>query len=326
MGSMKVEINPEGIDAEYLRGLNTCFPHWGDERMAQWAFRRALSGNPASDLMVLREDDGELLAGSAVSYRTVRLPNGNEIRAGIMTGSWTLPAARGRGCFARIIEESAAITREREGALLLAFVTEENPSRRQLLKAGAAAVPTWYLVADGSAKEDVPAELAPAAEADVTEAFSAWQTQKNGRAHFSYGTFDDWKDQFIDRPAEVSVVRDASGSLAVIERHAETDRIQAHLASSLAAAMELFKTLHAYSVSRGRKVFSFTTDIALADGCEAIGFRKIPGYLTVMAVNWACLQKGSNIEATVPIDNSPLTDSDSPWFLGVWEIQSGDRM
>lgn len=322
---MKVEINPESIDAEYLRGLNTCFPHWGDEQMAHWAFRRALSGDPASDLMVLREDDGELLAGSAVSYRTVRLPNGNVIRAGIMTGSWTLPAARGRGCFARIIEESAAITHEREGVLLLAFVTEENPSRRQLLKAGAAAVPTWYLIAEEAASRD-SVLLEQVEGTEMAEVFSAWASQKHGRAHFSYASFDDWKGQFIERPAEVAVVRDEAGSLAVIEKHATTDRVQAWSAASQSAALHLFEKLRDNAVAKRCKVFSFTTDAVFADKCEAIGFRKIPGYLTVMAIDWPRLVQALDMQEAVPQDNSALVDAGSPWFLGEWELQSGDRM
>src|SRR5687767_3736974 len=64
-------INPPGIEDEYLRCLNSCFPGWGDRRTFDWYFRRT---TPA-DLIVFQKD-GDTAAGSALTYRRLTLPNG----------------------------------------------------------------------------------------------------------------------------------------------------------------------------------------------------------------------------------------------------------
>jgi hypothetical protein len=323
---MQLEINPPGIDSAYLRCLNTCFPGWGDAQMAQWAFRRALAPDPLPDLMVLREGD-ELLAGSAVSYRSVVLPNGSTVRAGIMTGSWTLPAARGRGCFTRVIEESVAVTQERLGALLLAFVTEDNPSCRQLLKAGAATFPTLYLFTDldGSTQKAEPG-LAVTGEDDLRGAVAHWTKFREGKCRFSYSNLGDWKGQFLERQGHVDVVRDTSGAFAILERTSTTDRIQAWWAPTQASALQLFQSLRGHALSNGRKLFSFSTDAAFTAQSEAMGFKRKPGYLTVMVTDWERLGQALHIAAPPAPANDALLDPDSPWFAGTWDLQSGDRM
>ena len=323
---MQLEINPPGIDSAYLRCLNTCFPGWGDAQMAQWAFRRALAPDPLPDLMVLREGD-ELLAGSAVSYRSVVLPNGSTVRAGIMTGSWTLPAARGRGCFTRVIEESVAVTQERLGALLLAFVTEDNPSCRQLLKAGAAAVPTSYFFTDLDASSQMSGpELAIAGEDDLPDAVALWAKSREGKCRFAYSSLEDWKGQFLERPGRVDAVRDASGAFAILERTSTTDRIQAWWAPTQESALQLFQSLRDHAWSNGRKLFSFSTDATLTAQCEAMGLRKKPGYLTVMVTDWERFGNALQIATPPAPTNDALLDPDSPWFAGTWDLQSGDKM
>lgn len=323
---MQLEINPPGIDSEYLRCLNICFPGWGDARMAQWAFRRAVAPDPLPDWMVLREGD-ELLAGSAVSYRSVTLPNGGVVRAGIMTGSWTLPAARGRGCFARVIEESVAMTQERQGALLLAFVTEDNPSCRQLLKAGAAAVPTSYFFTnlDDSTQKAEP-ELSIAGVDNLPDAVALWAKSREGKCRFAYSSLNDWKGQFLERPGRVDAVRDASGAFAILERTSTTDRIQAWWAPTLESALQLFQGLREHAQHNGRKVFGFSSDAAFVARCEAMSFRKKPGYLTVMVTDWERLGDALQTTAQPALANEALLDPGSPWFVGSWDIQSGDRM
>ena len=59
------------------------FGQWGDRDAYRWDFEREVGARPA-DLMVLR-DHGQILAGSAVSYRTVSLGD-DRILIGIMTG------------------------------------------------------------------------------------------------------------------------------------------------------------------------------------------------------------------------------------------------
>jgi hypothetical protein len=123
-----IKRNPAGMEAVYIECLNACFDGWGGPGMYRWCFARTGGSHPA-DLMVL-EEDGHLIAGSVINYRHVSLANNAAILVAVMTGSWTLPAARQNGCFKRIIQGSLALAEERGAALLLAFVTESNPSSR----------------------------------------------------------------------------------------------------------------------------------------------------------------------------------------------------
>jgi hypothetical protein len=326
--ALQVEINPEGMDEEYLRCLNICFPHWGAQEVFDWVFRRALPPDPLPDRFVLREE-GQLLAGSTVTYRTVSLPNGNTIRVGIMTGSWTLAAARGRGCFSRVIEESVRITREREGAILLAFVTHDNPSSRQLQRAGAALFPTSYLISEPqTVSEENSAQrlLTEIDEGDLKVDMQRWAAERRGQCSFKY-SFEAWSGQFVNRPWETIVVRDETGSFAVIEKHADTDRINALYAISEERERGFLIDLRRQASSEGRKLFAFSMDAKFIAHWKEMGLTEKPGFLTAMATDPQKL--GKALETDAPrdsFDNQSLASASSPWFLDCWSLQSGDRM
>ena len=135
-----------GADADaeerYLESLNRCFPAWGGREMFDWCFTRESAGL-RPDVMTLHAGGGAV-AGTANTYRRIRLPNGKTLVAGIMTGSWTLPESRGLGAFTRLIGESLDLAASRGAGLLLAFVTRTNGSTGRLRDAGAALFPTWY--------------------------------------------------------------------------------------------------------------------------------------------------------------------------------------
>src|ERR1700693_3502659 len=123
----EVEINPSGSADEYLRCLNKCFSGWGDRRTYDWYFERRSPGY-FSDRIALY-DSGRMVAGVGVTYRIVACPNGSTVRAGILTGAWTLPEARGRGCFGHLIQEGIQLCGQHSCATLLSFVTADNTSR-----------------------------------------------------------------------------------------------------------------------------------------------------------------------------------------------------
>lgn len=329
--TLQLEINQHGLDEEYLLCLNACFPNWGDKRVFEWAFCRGLPPDPLPDRFVLRED-GKLLAGSAVSYRSVSLPNSHTIRVGIMTGSWTLPAARGRGCFSRMIEESVRITKDREGSILLAFVTEDNPSRRQLQKAAAAVFPTSYLIANAEPRTSSHETLADGLIPSVTEeelqrSFRHWTTGRIGKSTFAYSSFKTWSGQFVARPWETQILQDTTGSFAVLEKHATTDRINAFWGSSRERELAFLSNLRDRARAEGHNLFAFSMDAEFAACCKGVGFTERPGFLTAMVTDWQRL--GHALKLAPPsesFENQLLADASSPWFLGWWNLQSGDRM
>ena len=225
---------------DYLAALNECFPGWGDEAMFSWCFERIMAGHSA-DLLEVR-DDGQLIAGSAISYRNVLLPGGEIVKAGIMTGSFTVPAARGRGLFSRMIDDSLAAIRRRESAMLLAFVTSTNGSCRRLAAAGATMVPSFYC---------------RRAHGRVTP--PVW-TNAEDAARFVY-TDDEWSSQFVDRPhpASLSVTDDFK---AVVDGAGRMHFLQGDP-----------RAIRELDVQ-----FLFTTDAGKVPG----GFEVVPGYLAVL--------------------------------------------
>ncbi|WP_162126243.1 GNAT family N-acetyltransferase [Flavobacterium phycosphaerae] len=128
-------LNPENYKNTYLAYLNQCFPNWGNTNTYDWIFERSV-GEHESDILLIKDENNQVIAGSAVTYRKLKTANGSEVDFGIMTGSWTLPEARGKGCFSQMIDESKRICFAKGVPFLTAFVTESNASYRRLRDAG----------------------------------------------------------------------------------------------------------------------------------------------------------------------------------------------
>lgn len=310
---MQTERNPRGVEALYLQSLNACFPGWGDERDFEWALRRRVGG-PTTDLMLLR-DGGELLAGSAVSYRTLVTERGQQALVGIMTGSWTLPAARGRGAFTKIIEESVALTREHGGALLLAFVTETNASFRRLQAAGSVRFPTRYV----SSRADLA--VTPARhefkQHDVTAAgawFERFEQARPAGAHFHYAGAEAWASQHLSRPGHPTLLEVEGLGAALMETHGDFDRLQALCAQGDEARVALIAACLSRAQVRGKRLFLFESNPARAERLAAeLGLDAAKGYLTALPAEpsaAATLQAGEPLEGV----------------LANWSLDSGDRM
>ena len=277
---MKVELNPGGAEREYLAALNASFGAWGDEARFAWAFRRTAGGPPA-DLMLLR-DGGALLAGSAVSYRQARWGAATPTLVGIMTGSWTLPAARGKGCFTRIIDESRACCRARGAALLLAFVTEDNASFRRLRDAGSRLYETAYWnLAPGAGPASAAEPRAPAVPADAPALHAAHEGRPDEGLRFTYDA-EGYRGQFLARPTPVEAWRFPEGT-ALVERAGATDRVLA-LYPEHGRGAGLVAAVARCSHAAGRTLFTFTgSDAPQASWLRAAGGVPKRGYFTVLA-------------------------------------------
>jgi GNAT superfamily N-acetyltransferase len=284
---MDVALNPPDAAGAYLRHLNASFGDWGDATRFRWAFERTASA-PRADLMVLSEG-GETLAGSAVTYRAARLGTGAPFRVGIMTGSWTLPAARGRGCFTRVIQESVQLCREQGAALLLAFVTEDNASYRRLKESGAALIQTRYWIFPAAAASGAGSPLHTIG-ADAAALHAAHEARPDEGLRFTYDR-EGWAGQFLKRSTPTEVVSSDAGT-ALIERAATTDRILA-LYPRAGLGPQLVAELHAQAKAAGRGMFAFTDTGARTAWFEPLGLAPKPGFLTVIAA-----AKGATPEVT----------------------------
>ena len=150
--------------------------------------------------------------------------------------------------------------------------------------------------------------------------------KREGKCRFSYSCFEDWKGQFVNRPTRTETVRSESGSFAIIEKHPTTDRIQAWLAPSQEAALELFAELRAHAQIKSRKTFGFSTDPAFTAQCERIGFQRKQGSLTAIVTNWESLGQALQTTVFAESENQALLDPACHWFAGEWDLQTGDRM
>jgi hypothetical protein len=304
-----VQLNPQGIEEEYLRCLNLCFGNWGDRRSYHWYFRRA-TAYPQTDLIVLREEE-RLVAGSAVSYRRVAFPDGSAASVGIMTGSWTLPEFRGRGYFTRIIEESLRLTSNAGGGALLAFVTEENSSFRQLMKAGAALIPSSYLFSTPTTQGRAGAgrlQQVEKSERVISEIFERLNDDRARRfCRFLYSSENDFRSQFIARPGEIEIYRDDAGSIGIVERKGETDLLQLCLTDvdDEAALTNCLAGFLSLALERRRKFFLYSMLPALARTGERLGLGIKRGFLTIL----------------------PTGEGEThPWANHPWSVQGGDRL
>lgn len=303
---VELDKNPPGIREQYLAALNDTFGNWGGERQYRWAFERDLGAGPA-DLMVLR-DAGQWLAGSAVNYRRVRDANEHETTVGIMTGSWTLPAARGRGMFTRIITESRNFVAERGGSHLLAFVTHDNASCRRLQAAGSWMLPTHYVFAsDATPTIESPVQWRPASEAQIAALPGRVESLRRGRARFRYLGADAFRSQHLLRANATEVLATDAGDLVVTEDAGFSDRAQLFIPCDETSVEAPLGGLLARAQARGRGLFYFSTRDREEKVAAALGLGYKAGFLTVIPATG---------EGTGEI----------PDALRSWWIDSGDRM
>jgi hypothetical protein len=297
---IELQINPPGIEREYLRCLNLAFGNWGDARQFDWYFRRK-TVFPDADFLVFRRN-GKMAAGSAITYRRVRLPDEAEISVGIMTGSWTLPEYRGQGFFSRMIEESVRQTAKKNAKALLAFVTADNSSFRQLQKFGAISFPTCYLFSNGSTpapKMNSGFEPFKLSKKIVDEMFERSAESGKGFARFVYPAARDFRAQFLERPHRTEILSNSKGDYAVIEKKPGARILQFWLSRDKDGLTDLFAGV----LFENQKLMFFTAQKEIRDFAEDSGINTKEGFLTALPVD----------------QNSILTDG------LVWKIQNGDR-
>lgn len=280
--------------------------------------------------MILKKD-GNLAAGSAVTYRTVAFTNDSEVTVGIMTGAWTLPQFRNQGYFARIIEESLRLTALKGGALLLGFAVDDRSSFRQLERAGSALFPCSYIFS--TAQTECPEtksrlRLVKKSSLVIADLSARLYASSKGYSRFIYASEQDFDSQFIHRPGETEMFDDGYGNCGIIEKTEDTDILQLYLngASDESRITESIACLLVNSLSRRRKLFLYSTQPDIAHLCRKLGLEVKAGYLTVLIADGSRLRAALKVPEPIPIEHtSLLTRADSDWFLGNWNLQGGDR-
>lgn len=279
-----VIVNPENYQSEYIKYLNECFNHWGQEELYNWVFNRKVGDN-ASDIMILKNEEDEVIAGSGVTYRKISTQNGSSIDIAIMTGSWTLPKARGKGCFSKIIALSQEIAHKKNVPYLTAFVTEQNASFRRLASAGSMLVPTSHLFSpeEPYANAGTPAiEVIKEEDKGIVAAiYNRFKTLQKGSVSFDY-TQEEFDQQYMSSPKKPEILK-IDTNYALIEETYNAVKVLLLTYENKGEFKELVKALTNWALkSRSKKLFLFSTEREMIEVCENLGFESLKGYFTVL--------------------------------------------
>ena len=308
-GGLRLLVNPAGIDAEAGPGfLARCFASPWTEAMYHWYLKRCFDGE-APDRLVLM-DGVHAVAGCGVVYRQLRTPDGELHRASVMVAACTLPSARGRGCYARVLEAAAELSAARGCAALLAFVTAHNATGRGFQRLGAAAIQSAYIVS----RDRASAPGAGALTLRDARVSDDWPARAAARAHqatstagFHYPDAGAWRSQMVDRPHGVESVAVGATCRAVIEAVGDTDRLQ-WLDGGARERLAAIRALAVRARCRKRQFFMYSTCPHEAAAARRLGLAAHPGYMMALAL------QGGHTSAVRDWGNMP------------WRVQSGDRM
>lgn len=308
-GGLEVLLNPAGLDDEMGPAfLARCFGTRWTEPMYRWYLRRAFGGESPDRVILV--DGRQPLAGCGLVYRQLRTPDGELHRVSIVVAACTVPSARGRGCYARVLEAAVERSAARGCAALLGFVTAENPTGRGLLRLGAAAIPAAYLMSRSRPCLPQVGTLR-LRSAHVTD---DWPVRAAARlrapaalAGFHYPAASAWRSQMLDRPHAVQSLRIGATCRAVIEGVGDTDRLQ-WLDGDGRERLAAIRAIVARARCCGRKFFMYSTCPHEAAAACRLGLAAHAGYMMALAV-----QAGH-------------ASSVRDWARMLWRVQSGDRM
>jgi ribosomal protein S18 acetylase RimI-like enzyme len=308
-GGMRVLLNPAGLDAGAGAAfLTRCFSSPWTEPLYRWYLRRSFGGEPPDRLILA--DEAQTLAACGLVYRQLRTQDGELHRVSVVVAACTAPGARGRGCYARVLQAAVERSAARGCRALLGFVTADNATGRGLVRLGAAVIPSTYLVSQESAR----AGHAGLLQLRDAEASHDWPSRAVARvlppcspAGFHYPDSSAWASQIVERPHPVETVRIGATCRAVIERVGDTDRLQ-WLDGDARERTAAIRALLARARGPRRKFFMYSTCPHEAAAARRLGLAARPGYLMAL----------------------PLGAGDGAvtrgWAGMSWRVQSGDRM
>ena len=307
-GELRILVNPAGFEAEVGPAfLTRCFASRWTDAMYRWYLQRPFGGEPPDRLILM--DGARALAGCGVVYRQLNTPNGEVHRVSVVVAACTLPSARGRGCYARVLQAAVDRSAARGCAALLGFVTADNATGRGLQRLGAAAIPSAYLVS----RDGAPLPEAGILQLRDAKVADGWPVRAAARrraeaawAGFQYPDAGAWRSQMVDRPHGVQPVRVGSTCRALIESVGDTDRLQ-WLDGDPRERLAAIRAIAVRARRRGRKFFMYSTCRHEAAAARRLGLATHPGYMMALA-----LQRGH--------------PGVSDWPEMSWVVQSGDRM
>lgn len=311
---MDLVVNPAGFEEQYNTYVGRVFPQWGGKPMYDWCYHRTVESMSA-DILLLQEN-GSPIAGTGLTYRKVSIGN-TTAHAGILTGSWTTPASRGRGCFSRLIEEARERVARRNGQLLLAFVRSTNPSYRRLEASGALCVPGFYMKFNpggfGVALNLSVPKLVANPEPSLTKAFEEERSRCTESVSFVYSV-DSFLSQHLRRPGGTELWQLNSNALALVSNY--DDLIVLHYLSNrfdYSKAKASLNELVSIAVASTKRIIQYSTDNTFVELCMQTGFECEAGFVTVN-------------HSTKSWDAPEVEQLREKLSQSSWDLQDGDKM
>ncbi|HYM44004.1 MAG TPA: hypothetical protein VET46_14680 [Steroidobacteraceae bacterium] len=306
---LRVLLNPAGIDDQTGPAfLARCFATRWSDAMFRWYLQRPFGGEPPD--RVILTDGAHAVAACGLAYRNLRTPDGEVLRVSVVVAACTLPSARGRGCYARVLEAAIQRSAARGCAALLGFVTADNATGRGLRRLGAAAIPSAYIVSRDRAHTSRAnnLRLSGARVTDDWPVRAARRVRGGGaRAAFDYPDAQTWRSQMVDRPHGVQAVRIGATCRALIEGAGDTDRLQ-WLDGEGRERAAAIRTVAARAAHAGRRFFMYSTCPQEAAAAQRLGLALRPGYMMALAVQQ---HRAAKVRT---------------WPGLSWLVQSGDRL
>ncbi len=277
---MEFQFNKSPDQQEYLASLNECFSNWGDDATFSWVFRKPET-TAAPDLFEIRDGEESLLAGSALTYRKVKMPDGNSFAMGTMTGSWTLPISRGKGCFTEMIRYSKKLVAAHHFDFLTAFVTQQNASFRRLEAEGSFLVPTNYIISKIDVEQiekefEHKFDLLDVTPENIAKVYLQRQQILNEVMHYEY-SLADFTTQFINRANASILILQRNNDYVILEKTITIFRILFSTNYSLSFISDLLN----WALAQQKNLFFLTTNVD-HDFKNDDRFNLIPGYFTVL--------------------------------------------
>lgn len=280
----EIIINPQDYTTEYIENLNKCFNGWGGEKEYKWVFERKV-GDYASDILLIRNEADGVIAGSGITYRKISKGNKGEIiNIGVMTGSWTLPAARRKGCFSKMIQSSKEICEKKNVPYLTAFVTESNASYRRLESAGSYLLRTYHLFSPEvpfKLNREVEIQELKASTDTIDKLFEAYKKTHIDALSYTYQR-EEFLDQYLNRLKKTLILK-INDDYAVLEDGTNEVKILLLTYKDPTAFRTNMQLLTNWCLeNKSQKAFFFTTKEELFNVCVALGFENVPGYFTIL--------------------------------------------
>lgn len=275
-------INPLNFKDKYINYINQCFPNWGSDKDYNWVLNRTV-GDKTSDIIIIKNEEDDVIAGSGITYRKLKIENNAEIGIGIMTGSWTLPKARGKGCFSKIISISKDICNQKGVPFLTAFVMESNPSFRRLSDAGALLIPTYHCFSkEVSYPNASKISIVKRVSKVKSEIFCKFKNSQKNYLGFNY-TPEEFFQQYIDRIRNIELLN-IDEDYAIVE---ETENIIKVLFTTYGDLSSFEKNIQSIAnwglQNKSKKLLLFSTKKDIAEVLINLEFENLSGYFTILS-------------------------------------------